>query len=1513
MHKGGIADKAGNRYEARWLTHQLLGLLDGTVQSITVESLGDEDEGFEFSLVRGGGTEWHQCKRQTASGTWSIATLDAAGVLAAFRAKTGDDGLRCLFMSSDPSPQLKLLQDKLPATHSLGAFEASLSDKETQHWCTLKERLGCDGAEAFQFLGATEFRTLSEPDLAENLRARIAYWFKGDPDTIAARFRTSLEEERNFNRPLGYDDVIGFVRSAGIEIKQYELDRALPGRIRDATTSYVGSYPPLGAGLFRIERPAVREVLAGLQVGAGVVLLAGTAGIGKSAILADVIEQLRVRGTLHLAFRVDQAGAVATLNELGAQMVGTADNPVVILEQLAADKRAVLIVDQADAVSEVSGRIAELRRVVLELVRKAAQYPRVQLIFACRSFDLENDHAFREIAEARGNVRVDVGPLERSEIDPVLARLGILHDPDNARLMALLALPIGLSLAAALAASGISDLRRVEHLSELYGRLLAAREQEIQRDLRPGWSVFAPLTALAAAMSDRQELVAPAAILDPFAGALDILQRAGLVVVRGQRIGFLHESLFDYLHARTFVQERRPLIDFLLGSEQTLFRRTQTRQILSFERELERARYLADLETILSDPRVRPHVRETVVRWLATIADPTQAEWVRVARYAARDGLPVKSGNVIYERKPWFELLNSEGVIEAWLGDAGEDLNWVLGFLRSVAPLAPVEVAKLIDAFLERRPDCIREVFGALRWIDPKADGGPLADCLVAALGRAVPEDWENGGNDWDDYYGSWIKTAPQDAARIFGAQLARWFRLNPEGHPFKHRYEEGGKSMHWLCELATAAPLPFLEQVLPFMRLAMERSVEDDARPANDSMWHWRRWDRTEVRSVDLLDVVRAALAKVAGDNPQAAARQLRGIEPEAFVTSLHLLLETVPANPEALHDLLIEQIDNPALFKAGWYSADAHSAGRAIGAAMPSLTTVERARCEAAVLAMQPEIACAKRALARLEATDGELRPKPRLQDYPTWCLNDSGKREWSVLLQIGADQLSTRAAKRLTELDRKFKGQKAEQPDGIRGGMVRSPIAGERTKFMDDDAWLGAILKFSRPRDEMRWRGDGLVGGAMELSRQLKERAKEAPERFLALLKRFPEGTYQDFAWGITAGIAEAKPDSEMIERVLEVVDANPAARPDDRSLIWMIRACEGSIGPRAEAVLMAVATGNDDSTGIGDMNRNEREKEPDWKRAFALGGELGSKAINSARGSALEMLGGMCWRSKEAFEKYRPGIDAIVGAPAAAHVQSALSGLLMSALKHEGKQGLEWVLRTAHACPEALYSNHGQQIVGWVADLDVEGFARLINLYLINDDPLARGFAALAIFQHCLDDPHWLPLAENLIGTDAQYRSAAAAVAAANFESARFGTTCTNWLIRLFDDDEKLVRHEASDCFRRMKTADIAAHAGLFEAYVASKYFETDRTYFLHRIEHAPPGLDELVLKLLEEAIGPSEAAGREAKAYELHEMAELVLKLYVSNIEHPKRRTRALDLIDRLVERGVMGIQKLEAA
>jgi hypothetical protein len=66
-------------------------------------------------------------------------------------------------------------------------------------------------------------------------------------------------------------------------------------------------------------------------------------------------------------------------------------------------------------------------------------------------------------------------------------------------------------------------------------------------------------------------------------------------------------------------------------------------------------------------------------------------------------------------------------------------------------------------------------------------------------------------------------------------------------------------------------------------------------------------------------------------------------------------------------------------------------------------------------------------------------------------------------------------------------------------------------------------------------------------------------------------------------------------------------------------------------------------------------------------------------------------------------------------------------------------------------------------------------------------------------------------------------------------------------------------------------------------------------------------------LLEDTLKVKTEDGRDPRPYELHEIGEVVLKLYASNTEHPQRRTRALDLIDCLVERGLTGMQKLEAA
>src|SRR3546814_17151501 len=112
---------------------------------------------------------------------------------------------------------------------------------------------------------------------------------------------------------------------------------------------------------------------------------------------------------------------------------------------------------------------------------------------------------------------------------------------------------------------------------------------------------------------------------------------------------------------------------------------------------------------------------------------------------------------------------------------------------------------------------------------------------------------------------------------------------------------------------------------------------------------------------------------------------------------------------------------------------------------------------------------------------------------------------------------------------------------------------------------------------------------------------------------------------------------------------------------------------------------------------------------------------------------------------------------------------------------------------------------------------------------------------------------------------------------------------------------------------MRTSDIASHAGLFEAYVASRYFETDRTYFLHRLEHAPPGLDELVLQLLDDPLKARTEGNNDPRAYELREIGELALQPYAWTGCQPLRRPPPLDITARLVDDGQSGLTKQKDA
>lgn len=1514
MYPGGIADKSGNRYEARWLMRELLGLIDGRALSITIEKIGDEEEGFEFVVERPAVSEWHQCKRQTSATSWTIGALGSAGVIGNFGTKlAASPAQRCVFVSTDTVKAIKLLHEKRSVAPTLDEFEKILSQLETPYWQDLQKQLVASGESALDWLDRCDFHAVSEDMLKQMVASEIAFWFKGDPDLLVGAIRSWVEEDDAFNRPIDRDTFLGFAAGKGFELKQYEADQTLPGRIATATTNYDASYTPVGGGLFAIARAETDRLVEALTADPGIktVALAGAAGSGKSVVLREAISRIAKLGHAQLAFRVDQVGEPLSLAELGTAVIDVADSPAVILEKLSGNRPAVLYVDQADAVSQMSGRSAQVRRQLVDLVNQAERYPNVRVVFSCRSFDIDNDNLFSQIAGRENTLRIDVPALDWDrDVVPIVQQFAISLNSDNTRIKALLTQPIGLSLAVQLAKGGVTDLRSVENLSELFDRLLTERERAVQERHRPAWSIYAPLEAIAGAMSERQELVAPTRVLDAFGGASAILQQEGLIVVTGSRISLIHESLFDFLHARAFVGGKQSLLEFLLSQKQTLFRRTQVRQILAAERELDRKRYLADLADVLTADKVRPHVRDLVLRWLGTVPQPSTEEWNILARYAASQGdgeIPRSIAITLFDQPGWFDLLAGAGFVAEWLKGSEEAQGWALNFMRSISS-GSAHVAKALNSYLDEQPERAGVVLERLHWLNPKQPAPEIADVLIRALGIVETVDKLASGDGMFEFHASWIDRAPDDAARILAATFSAWFRLVAEGAPFIPTFENGTGAFSHLVELAKACPVGLLEAVLPAMKIAMERLRGDDGPPFQDKVWNWRRRDRGDDTSVEFLDVIRAALAQIAREAPDEAERLLTLLDPDTQVTALHLSLETVAANGPALATLLTRYRDHPALFEAGWDGAPAHSAAKAIAAAWDGLDGETRSILEQRILTLWPEFGDAKWALSLRDPAKNVFGRTPEdIREMVRHALARSGRRQWSVMRTVGVDRLSAQARDRFRGFARK--SLEPEEPDGCRSGTVHSPIAPDRAAHMTDEAWLTAIAKIQITR-RPAWTVSAFYGGPNELARVLQNRVKEEPDRFLALLPRIATDAPAAFANAIVMGLSEVGATPERTERLFEQLDDPSTPRPDDRPLIWLARATTGSRGPRTLAFMLDAAINGDRESGVGDRSSDKDEKDkPDFKRALAAGNFLETRATNSVRGAALMEIGSLAWDDLELFKSYQELIASLLGSQMPDYLHASLGPMLIASLKHNTELAGTWIAKTAAVCPAAFFTRTGRQMLWWLDSRQPETAQAIIEDLARSDDRLAQAIGCMLIAERSLEDARWAARIDELIELGPTQRAAIGAVASAYVSSAVHVGRTTEWLTRLFDDDDEGVRAAAVDCFRRMDVADMAKYLPLYTAYVGSKFFDAERTYFLHRLEKAPGAMDDVVLGLIDQTVGIVKA-GKGGPAYGLYQIWDPLLRIYASSADNAVRQAKCLDVIDDLVTLDAVGSSKL---
>jgi hypothetical protein len=177
---------------------------------------------------------------------------------------------------------------------------------------------------------------------------------------------------------------------------------------------------------------------------------------------------------------------------------------------------------------------------------------------------------------------------------------------------------------------------------------------------------------------------------------------------------------------------------------------------------------------------------------------------------------------------------------------------------------------------------------------------------------------------------------------------------------------------------------------------------------------------------------------------------------------------------------------------------------------------------------------------------------------------------------------------------------------------------------------------------------------------------------------------------------------------------------------------------------------------------------------------------------------------------------------------------------------------------------------------------------------------------------LHEPDWGDLASYLFDQGEEERAAAADVAAMAVHDKVQVADSVKLLEILIVDESPLVRTEASDVFRLADASRLADTLPIYRAHVGSQSFDGERTYFIHRLEHAPANMAIEVLELIEGAIARMSEPGskRNSGAYQI---TAPIMALYATNDNNSDIRRRCLDAIDKLIESELWWGDDLEGA
>jgi hypothetical protein len=957
--------------------------------------------------------------------------------------------------------------------------------------------------------------------------------------------------------------------------------------------------------------------------------------------------------------------------------------------------------------------------------------------------------------------------------------------------------------------------------------------------------------------------------------ALGELIGIGALSERDGQVRFSHESLRDFVFARTFVADGRSLADELREGGQDLSRRSLVRQVLGYQRGVDRASYSSTVTALLSESGIRFHMRDVVFEVLREDPAPSDADWFAIAPLALDTSRSDhQAAWSVVCQQAWFSLLDREGLVIQWLsGDDARARDLALRLVWFAQRYDPERVAVLLEPFVlvgSEWPERLRMIISGAMAGKP---GRRYAHLVMECVDRGV---FDDGATFRDDDL--WIAvhdlpaSLPDHAAALLAGYLARGRVLAGEEDPFAG--DVFPRSEYWLSGFVTrtagSEPKSFCDELLPpviEIADATATIVDADTGLRRGDPWQYRLHSLQGGYRWLLYQALETSLQALALSRPATLRRVARTLVKRADIESMRCLLYRAwGANPRQFANAALDFL----LARPQHLECDYYAATRAL------------------ITAIQPE--CSPERLGKLEAQVMEYVPK-----WETKARNRAKHRfaQWQLLDAIGEANLSQQGCLRLRELREKF-GTVVPGGPVLLAGAVRSPISAAEAPHLTKTQWLRAIRKYSG-KEALPGR-DVFEGGVFQLAQVLEAEAKRTPDRIARIATKLEPTTHPAYVDAVLRGLGDAdhlvKP--ALLFDVLRHIYSLPG-RPGGR---WLSR-------PVARVADEDVP---DDVLGMIVWYATEAtDPESDaWRDRDATGKRSANDAymagINSVRGTATQALSALVWADGKRLERLGAALE-VVTADETLAVRTCAALAVNSVFRHDTAMGLRLFARLTDADDLLMAAQPVEQVIAFVVRTQfAEAEAVLVRMVASDHEEVRMAAGRLSAFASLFDADAGKHVESALVG-DVALRTGVAQVAAANVGSSEFRQLCSIWLERLFSDDDETVRDAATQWCRSVDAAQLDELRDLVAAYIESRAYSDGEAALLWVLDESPAAISDLGLRAVERFVnahGPEIGDIRTRSAGTARTASKLAFRAYTSADSAPMR-ARALDVIDQLLE------------